>query len=96
MKAAPIKKGKTLADFKAMHDPNVIVPAKIKKALADMEAENPENWEYEQPFMKRAGVSQTHIGQFREQFVEHIVETSGKNPKRIWVCTKKAAAKFRE
>lgn len=87
--------GKTLADFRAAHDKNVIVPAKLKKALADMEAEHPENWSYEADVIKRAGISQTEMSTFRDQFADHIVETSGKTQKRVWFASAKVAAKVR-
>ncbi|MGA7540351.1 MAG: hypothetical protein WBW93_16465 [Steroidobacteraceae bacterium] len=93
--STPKATGKTIADFRAAHDKNVIVPAKIKKALADMEAEHAENWSYESDFMKRAGISQTDVGMFRDQFSEHIVETSGHNAKKVWFASAKVAAKVR-
>lgn len=86
---------KTLADFRAAHDRNVIVPAKIKKALADLEKAGAENWLYESDFIKLAGISQTDIGMFREQFADHIVETTGRNSKRVWFASAKVAAKVR-
>lgn len=87
--------GKTLDDFRSAHDRNVIVPTKIRKALAEMEAEHPENWEYELDFMRRAGISQTDIGAFRPQFDAHIVETAGKNQKKVWFASAKVAEKAR-
>lgn len=88
-------RGKTLADFRAAHDKNVIVPTKIRKVLSDMEAEHPENWCYEGELVKAAGISQTDMATFRDQFAEHIVETSGRTPKRVWFASAKAAAKVR-
>lgn len=87
--------GKSLADFRAAHDKNVIVPTKIRKALEDLEKQGPENWRYESDFIKLAGISQTDVSMFREQFVGHIVETSGKSPKRVWFASPKVAAKAR-
>lgn len=87
--------GKTLADFRAAHDRNVIVPAKIRKALAEMEAEHAENWDYELDFMRRAGLSQTDMGAFRPQFADHVVEVSGKNPKKVWFASAKIAERAR-
>ena len=87
--------GKTLADFRAAHDRNVIVPAKIRKALEEMGAEHAENWEYELDFMRRAGISQTDMGMFRPQFADHIVEVGGKNPKKVWFASTKVAEKAR-
>lgn len=91
----PKPAGRTLTDFRAAHDKNVIVPNKIRAALEEMLKEHPENWAYEAEFMKRAGLSQTDIGMFRDQFSEHIVETSGKNAKRVWFASAKVAAKVR-
>lgn len=87
--------GKNLAAFRAVHDKNVVIPAKIKKALADMLREDPENWDYEMLLMKRAGVSTTDLAAFRQQFEPHIVETGGKNPKRVWFASPRVAEKAR-
>lgn len=89
------KSPKTLADFRAAHDPNVIVPAKIKAALAAMKAEHAESWAYEGDLMKRAEISTTNVAMFRDQFASHIVETRGKNPKRVWFADPKVAEKAR-
>ena len=87
--------GKNLADFRAAHDPNVIVPAKIKKALADMLAEGKETWEYETDLMRRANVSTTDLARFRPMFEAHIVETNGRNSKRVWFASVKVAEEAR-
>lgn len=89
------KTGPTLADFRAAHDPDVIVPARIKKALADMKAEHPERWLYEADFLTRAGVANQHISNYREQFAAHIVETRGRNAKKCWFADPKVAAEAR-
>jgi hypothetical protein len=94
-KASAQSTGKTLADFRATHDPDVVFPAKIRKALADMEAESDENWEYENDFMRRAGLSTTNLGRYRPQFEKHIVEIGGKNPKKVWFASAKVAEKAR-
>jgi hypothetical protein len=60
-----------------------------------METEHPENWLYEGEFMKRAGISQTDLGMFRDQFAEHVIETSGRNAKKVWFASTKVAAKVR-
>lgn len=89
--------GKNLADFRAAHDKNVIVPSKIRAALAAMEKEGgPENWAYEQEIIKRAGINTTDLAMFRDQFADHVVDLSGRNSKRVWVASAKAAVKFRE
>jgi hypothetical protein len=92
-------KPKTLADFKAAHDPNVIVPNKIRVALAAIEKEGPENWLYEADFLKLSGLSTTQLAMFRDQFAAHIVEAagtrSGKSAKRVYFGNAKVAAKLR-
>jgi hypothetical protein len=90
VKAAP----RTLSDFRAAHDPNVIVPNKIRAALAAMEREGPEQWVYEAEFVRAASLGQAQLATFRDQFAAHIVETpgiSGRSAKRIWFATAKAA-----
>jgi hypothetical protein len=91
-------KGKTLADFRAQHDPDVVVPNKIKAALASLAKEGAEAWDYEMDFMKRAGISTTQVGAFREQFSDHVVEArtvGGKSPRKVWFADPKVAAKAR-
>jgi hypothetical protein len=89
------KPTRTLADFRAAHDPDVIYPARIKAALAEMLVEGAEIWEYEQDFLRRAGVSNNYISPYREAFADHIVETGGKQPKRVWFADPKVAKKVR-
>ena len=91
-------KAKTLADFKAAHDPNVIIPGKIRAALAAIEKEGPEHWLYEVDFLKTSGLSTTQLAMFRDQFAAHIVEapaTHGKSTKRVYFGNAKVAAKLR-
>lgn len=93
-----MSKPKTLADFKAAHDPNVIVPNKIRAALAAIEKEGAENWSYEVDFLKLSGLSTTQLATFRDQFAAHIVEAPaahGKSTKRCYFGNAKIAAKLR-
>jgi len=90
---------KTVADFRSAHDPNVIVPAKINAVLQAMLKEGPEQWEYEADLIKRANISQTQISQFRELFIDHIIETphaAKRSPRRVWFADKKVAKRIRE
>ncbi len=89
-------KPKTLVDFRSAHDKNVIVPNKIRAALAAMLKEGPENYEYEVDFIRRAGISNTDMGLFRDQFEKaHIVEVGGSSKKRVWFADPKVAKKAR-
>lgn len=92
------KNTRTAADFRAAHDPEVIIPTRIRAALDAMVKEGPEHWEYEADFIRRAGVSQTQIAAYRDQFAAHIVETGhagGRSPKRVWFGDAKVARKLR-
>jgi hypothetical protein len=92
-------KPKTLADFKAAHDPNVIVPNKIRATLAAIEKTGPEHYEYEGDFLKLSGLSTTQLAMFRDQFAAYIVEApmgnGRKSVKRCYFGNVKVAAKLR-
>lgn len=82
--------GKSLQEFRAAHDKNFIVPNKIRAALKNLGS----GWEYEAAFIRLAGISQSDMGNFREQFSEHIVLVD--RTKRVWAGTKATAAALRE
>lgn len=84
--------GKTIDDFRAQHDKSFIVPKKIREGLEKLG----DSWEYEVEFMKRCSLSTTDLSTYRPQFMEFVVETNGKNQKRVWAGTKHFAAKLRE
>ena len=89
---------RSVADFRALHDPMIVATNKIRAALAAMLKEGPEHWEYESDFVRRAGLSNNQIGSYREQFAEHIVEAPSVNrsaPRRIWFADAKVARKVR-
>jgi len=91
-------KAKTVADWRAVHDKDVVVPQKIQAALEAMLKEGPENWEYSVDFIKLAGISTTDLAKYREQFIKHIVTTPsihGKSPRDVWFANPKVAAKIR-
>lgn len=93
-----MSKAKSIADFRSLHDDNVIVPNKIQAALAAMLKEGPEQWDYESDFIKRAKVSNTQLGLFREQFADNIIEAgraNGRSGRRVWVADPKVAKKLR-
>lgn len=82
--------GKTLADFRAQHDKDFIVPQKVRDALKALG----EGWENEVDFIRLAKVSTTDLAMYRDQFAEHwvVVDRSGK---RVWAGTKALADKMR-
>ena len=89
---------RTIADFKGAHDPDVIVPRKIRAALEQIAKVGPEHYEYEGELIKLAGISQGQITKYRGQFDAHMVETPaahGKSVKRVYFGNPKVAAKLR-
>jgi hypothetical protein len=78
------KANSTLSAFKSLHDPTVIVPAKITAALAKLAKEDV-GFAYEQTgnvqspdsMTRRADVSTTQLAQYRQQFADHIVKVAG-------------------
>lgn len=85
------QKGKSLADFRAAYDKDYIVPAKIKKALAELG----NAWEYESVFVKQAGISMSDMGNYRELFADHVVSLK-REGKRVIAGTKSLANQLRE
>lgn len=95
---------RSLSTFKAAHDPRVIIPAKLKKALEAMAKEGPEIYSYETadkegaPTMQdRSGLSAAQIAQHRKQFAAHLVKVDAKGGrgKFVWFGTAKMATKAR-
>lgn len=94
-KSAKQSQARTLDDYRAAHDKNVIIPNRIRAALDEMLKEGQENWAYEAEFIRRAGISQTDMGLFRDHFAEHVVEAKNDRAKRIWFADAKVAEKVR-
>jgi ribulose bisphosphate carboxylase small subunit len=92
-------KPRSVADFRASHDRDVIVPTKIRAALEAIQKIGPEHYEYEGDFIKLAGISQVDIGKYREQFQDFIVDAPtghGKSQtKRAYFGSTKVAKKLR-
>lgn len=86
--------GKSLDDFRAVHDKNTIVPARIREGLKKL---GKDGWDYEIDFIKLCGVSTHDFGAFREQFEDHYVNVGGtRSGKRAWAGSIELAAKMRE
>lgn len=92
--AAPTPaRGRSLESFKQEFDRATIIPSKIRAALTAMG----DTWLYETEFIKQAGVSTPELGDYRDQFNDHVLEVRarGKAPRRIWAGTVKLATKMR-
>jgi hypothetical protein len=93
-------KAKTLADFRAAHDPDVMIPNRIRAGLAAIEKEGPEHYLYGSDFLKLTGLSTTQLAAYREQFAAHIVDaplsgSGGRSSKRAYFGNAKVAAKLK-
>lgn len=84
--------------FRAAHDRNVVIPNKIRAALAQMEKDHgPEHYEYESDFIKLAGVGGSDLNSHRDTFTAHVVEAkpiglgNARAARRAWFATAKAA-----
>lgn len=102
-KTAPVK-GRSLATFRAEHDPRVVISNKIRKALEQLAKDGgPEAYAYEfsdkaghLTFAQLAGVGSQHLARHREEFKDFIVEVkqeigSRRSPRHVWFATAKAA-----
>lgn len=92
--------GKTIADLRALHDKNVLIPNRIKAAIAVLAKDGPENWAYEGDFVKLVvpGISPIDLRDYRDQFSEFWDEMPATNGKRdarkVWFATAKAKIKW--
>jgi hypothetical protein len=94
--ATPTKKiasALSLSDLDNQYNPNVIVPAKIRAALAKLG----DNAMTSVNFQKEAGVTTLQLSQFSEQFesFQVVVRDNGK-PKTLWCGTESFAKKVKE
>ena len=85
------KKGKSLAQFRQTYDKATIVPTKIRNGLKSLAT----GWEYESEFVKRAEVSFTDLGNYRDQFADYCVLIKSEN-KRAWSGSLATAKAMRE
>lgn len=88
----PAAKGKSLEDFRAVHDKSFMVPKAIRTGLEALG----DSWEYESDLIKRCKLSQTDFAAYRDQFKDFFVEVPGRNAKRAWAGTKKFAAQLKD
>ena len=91
----------SLADLAALHDKKVIIPTRIRAAVAKLQASG-DDWIYESDLLRLVSppIGNNDISRFREQFMDLWVETpstNGKNStRRVWFATKKLADQWKE
>ncbi len=92
-------KARTAADFKAAHDRNVIIPNKIRVALAKLLEIGAEHYEYDEGFRALCGVAGKDLAAYRDQFKHNWFLTEGtngaKSAKRVWFGNAKVAGRLR-
>jgi hypothetical protein len=97
----PIKKGNRLNDLRAIHDRNVVIPNRIRAAIATLLASGDE-WIYELDFLKlsKPPIGSVDISKFRDGFVDYWAEMPSVNGKatmrRVWFATTKACLDWKE
>lgn len=96
-KSKPAKKklasALSLSDLDRQYNPNVIVPARIRAALAKLG----DNAMTALNFQREANVTTLHLSQFADQFEDHLVTVrEGGRPKVLWCGTAAFAAKVKE
>jgi hypothetical protein len=97
------KQGKTLADLRAMHDRKVVVPNRIREALAIL-AKNGDDWAYEADFqaLVKPPIANMDIAKYRDGFQDFWAElperSSGgrSRQRRVWFVSKKLASEWKE
>lgn len=83
------KIGRTYQEFRETHDKDYIVPNRIRDALKALG----DSWMYEAEFAKHAGLSQTDLSTYREEFLEdHTIVVD--RTRRIWCGTKRFKGKL--
>lgn len=91
---------RTLADLAAVHDRKVVVPNKIKAALAALAASG-QDWAYESDFIKLTvpSISGADIAKYRDGFADFwdvMKPTDGKSAaRRVWFTSKALADKWK-
>jgi len=86
----PKRAGRSLAEFRATYDKDTIVPGKIKAALKTLGG----GWEYEAQFARLAQVSLADLGNYRDQFANHVITL--RESRRAWAGTTALAQAMRE
>lgn len=92
---------KTIADLRAMHDKNVVVPNRIKQALEAL-AKSGDAWAYEADFLNLAKprLGTIDLAKYRDQFTDFWAEMPKSNTRghvfRVWFATKKAADEWKD
>jgi len=91
---------RTLADLSAAHDKKIIVPNRIRAALAAL-ATSGNDWVYESDFIKLVlpPISGSDLSKYRSYFAGFWEETPSVNGKssarKVWFASKALAAKWK-
>jgi hypothetical protein len=91
---------KRLADLHALHDKAVIIPNRIRAAIAAL-AKSGDDWAYEKEFvaLTKPSISNVDIAKSRDAFTDFwaaLPTTRQSSTHRVWFATKKLADKWKE
>lgn len=88
------RKGKSLTDFRSLHDKNYLIPKAIEAGLAKL---GKDGWEYELEFMKLCGVCSSDFARYRDKFEDFYLTVGGRGSqgKRVWAGSKALATRMR-
>jgi len=85
--------GKSLDQFRKLHDRSYVVPAKINEAIRKL---GPEHWEYEAMFVKSIGITHAELNMYKDEFNDYVVEFRERGKKHvIWAGSVELADKIR-
>jgi hypothetical protein len=93
-------KPRTVADFKAAHDRDTIIPNKIRAGLAKLLEMGPEHYEYAEQFRALCGLQSAELAQYkglfkRHWFVAQSMSSGGAREKQVWFGDAKVADRLR-
>lgn len=83
--------GRSLNDFRDLHDRRHMIPKRITEALKRLG----DGWEYEANFLRLAEVSSADLASHRDQFSAHVVVLN-RDGRRAWAGKASIAEKMRE
>ncbi len=89
--AAPSPVGRSVAEFQRLHNPDIVIPEKIRAALARLGADK---WLYENELAHLAGMSSDRVRAYRHAFPDNVVAVKLNGP-FIWAGSPDVAQQLR-
>jgi len=89
--SAPTPVGRSVAEFQRLHNPDIVIPEKIRAALAGVGADK---WVYETELARLAGMASERVRAYRHLFPDHVVAVKLNGP-FVWAGSPEAAQQLR-